>query len=468
MIPMSLQQVATAIGAPYQPRHGEIRVGRVTTDSRDTQPGDLFFAIPGERFDGHHFIAEAAAKGAVGCVYECGRLAPASEDPSIPRLFVPNVVEALGRLAAYYRREVMPVATRLIAVTGSNGKTTTKCMIDHILAGSLPGRASPRSFNNHIGLPLTLLSAGPSDRYLVVEIGTNSPGEVAALARIAWPDVAVITSIGEAHLEGLGDMCAIAAEKASLLDHLRPYGLALVNVDRPEILPHLDRARQARVMTFGFSSYADLRVHAVREAIDRTIFELDARCRVELPMPGSHHATNATAAFGVARWFAVDPAAIVERLRSFVPPDGRTTLVDMEGLTLIDDTYNANPASMAAALATLSKCAAGRRVMVMGDMLELGAQTATLHQQMVRSVFQRGIEVLVAVGPATIDAVGAMAGQAGDTQLILCANADAASDVLASLLKDGDTVWVKGSRLMQLDHIVSYLRKCGRTRAAVA
>lgn len=491
MIPMSLQQVAAAIGAAFQPRHARICVRRITTDSRETRPGDLFFAIPGKRFDGHHFIADAARKGAVACVtsrdIQVARTSAPSRDlqvaripaqaeacgsesdqPSIPRLFVPDVVKALGRLASYYRRHVMPVSTRVIAVTGSNGKTTTKCMIDHVLTAALTGRSAPRSFNNHIGLPLTLLSADAEDRYLIVEIGTNAPGEVESLAAITSPDVAVITSIGEAHIEGLGDIAAIAAEKASLLDHLRPHGLALVNGDRPEIRPHLERAKHARLMTFGFNPNSKLKVRAVQGTIDRTSFEFDGRLCVELQVPGVHHATNAAAAFGVARWFAIEPADIVARLKSFVPPEGRTTLIDVGGLTLIDDTYNANPASMAAAVETLAGSASGRRVMVMGDMLELGAESAVLHRRAVRSVFQAGIETLVAVGPAMIDAVRALAGEAGLTQLIMCVSADAASDVLASVLSPGDTVWIKGSRLMQLDRVVSYLRAHRRARAAVA
>jgi UDP-N-acetylmuramoyl-tripeptide--D-alanyl-D-alanine ligase len=468
MIPISLTEVAKAVGASAEPQHEEIRVRRVTTDSRDAGPGDLFIAIPGERFDGHHFIGDATGKGAVACLCERGRLASAADASSIPRLIVPNVIEALGRLAAHYRRHVMPVSTRVIAVTGSNGKTTTKGMIDHVLGASLTGRSSPKSFNNHIGLPLTLLSADRDDRYLVVEIGTNAPGEIASLAAIALPDVAVITSIGEAHLEGLGNVEAVAAEKASLLDHLRPHGLALVNADRREMRAHLDGVKHGRVMTFGFSAMASLKVRVAHATIDHTNFELDGRCHVDLPVPGAHHATNAAAAFGVARWFGLDPADIVERLETFVPPEGRTTVLDLGGPTVIDDTYNANPASMAAAVSTLEACATGRRVMVMGDMLELGARSGVLHRRVVRSVFRAGLEVLVAVGPNTIDAVRLLAGEAGATQLILCENADAASDMVASLMSPSDTVWIKGSRMMELDRVVSYLRAHRRVSVAVA
>jgi UDP-N-acetylmuramoyl-tripeptide--D-alanyl-D-alanine ligase len=476
---MSLQQVAAAIGASMRPQDGAVRVRRVTTDSRDVQPGDMFFAIVGERFDGHRFVEEAVSKGAVACVTSRDHQVPRESRPaeaprsvgnrtSAPRLVVPDTIEALGRLAAFYRREVMPISTQVIAVTGSNGKTTTKCMIDHVLGAAMPGRSSPRSFNNHVGLPLTILSTDADDRYLVVEIGTNAPGEVASLAAITSPDVAVITSIGEAHCEGLGDVAAIAAEKASLLDHLRPHGLVLVNVDRPEIRPHLDRPSHARLMTFGFDRHAGLRVSSANGTLEGSSFKLDSRFHVELRMPGMHHATNAAAVFGVARWFGLEPADIIAGLRSFTAPAGRTTLMNIGGVKLIDDTYNANPASMAAAIETLSGGASGRRVMVMGDMLELGADTAPLHRRVVGLAFDAGIEILVAVGPAMIDAVRVLAGEAGPTQLVMCANAEAASDILVSLLSEGDACWVKGSRLMQLDRVVSYVKAHWGVRAAVA
>jgi UDP-N-acetylmuramoyl-tripeptide--D-alanyl-D-alanine ligase len=454
MIPMALEDVAAAVGAAHTPPEGAVQVRRVTTDSRDVKPGDLFVAIRGERFDAHDFIGNAAAGGAVACICAADWLEAHGSTRGIPCLAVADTVVALGRLAAYYRRRVMRVSTVVVAVTGTNGKTTTKGMIDHVLSGSFSGRAAPGSYNNHIGVPLTLLSAGANDRYLVVEIGTNSPGEVAALAALASPDAAVVTSISEAHLQGLGGIDGVAAEKVSLLRYVRPNGLCVVNIDRPEVGPHLIGASRARLMTVGTNPAARLCVADARGDIRHTTFVLDGRYRVELPMPGMHHATNAAAAFAIGRWFGVAPEEIIERFRSFAPPDGRTRRIELAGVTVVDDTYNANPASMAAAVATLRRGAPGRRVLVMGDMLELGPDSASYHRETVRGVFEAAIDVLVTVGALTGEAARSVDDRCGTTRALCCADTTAACALLASTVQPGDTVWIKGSRAMAMDRIV--------------
>lgn len=471
MIPMSLADVATAAGATYESPRDVPLIRRVVTDSRQVESGDLFVAIPGEHVDGHEFIGEAASKGAVACLCNKGGIGwfgPDGPPCKMSYLVVEDTIQALGKLAGYYRRNVMHVATVVVAVTGTNGKTTTKCMIDHVLGDSFQGKAAPRSFNNHIGVPLTLLSVDTQDRYVVVEIGSNSPGEVASLAEITAPNAAVITSIGEAHLQGLGGVDGVAAEKASLLEYVDAHGLAVVNIDRPEIEGYVSAAACARVLTIGISPTAQLSVAGATGDIHGTSFELDGRYRVELPMPGMHHATNAAAAFAVARWFGVAPERIVERLRSYVPLEGRTRTLHANGVTLVDDSYNANPASMTAAIDTLRRAASGRRILVMGDMLELGSESAAFHKKMVRAVQNAGIDILIAVGPATSEAVRGTRCQEPRTQLILCDAADAASDELMTLIQHGDTVWVKGSRAMQLDRVVRRWQAESSAKAAVA
>ncbi|MGD2108940.1 MAG: UDP-N-acetylmuramoyl-tripeptide--D-alanyl-D-alanine ligase [Phycisphaerae bacterium] len=471
MIAMSLTDVANAVGATYEPHGSADRVTRVVTDSREVEAGDLFVAIAGDRADGHAFIAEAHAKGAVAALCTrpgLSRNLPGRSESAGRCLVVDDTVTALGRLASHYRQKVMHVATVVVGVTGTNGKTTTKCMIDHVLSGAFPGKAAPKSFNNHLGVPLTLLSADAEDRYLIVEIGTNSPGEVAALSEIAKPHAGVITSISEAHLQRLRGIDGVAKEKAALLQHIDPHGLAVVNIDRGEIEPYLATAACARAVTVGVSPSAQLSVAGATGDISGSSFKLNGRYDVQLPMPGMHHATNAAATFAVARWFGVAPERIIERLRSFAPPAGRTRTLVGGGTVLVDDSYNANPASMSSAVDTLRRASSTRRVFVMGDMLELGAESAAYHERTVRDVLNARIEVLIGVGPAMSRAIGDLGAESGDTECIRCGGADAASDELLSLIRRGDTIWVKGSRAMQLDRVVKRWQSSSVSKRMVA
>ena len=475
MIAMTLDDIAQATG-------GEIAkpcdascdpILRIATDSREVRPGDLFVAIRGDRLDGHEYIEAALDRGASGCV--CDRQwfdsLPAPAPPTGTRataclLVVDDTVEMLGRLAAHYRTNVMSPGTVVIAITGTNGKTTTKAMLDHLLAPWFPGRAAPRSFNNAIGVPLTILSADAEDRYLIIEIGSSSPGEVDALARIAAPNAAVITSIGEAHLEGLGDLAGVVREKASLLDHVRSDGLVVVNVDQSRMRDQVDRRTGPRVVTIGSGADASLLVSIVESDVRQTTLELEGRIRATVPMPGRHHASNAAAAFAVARWFGVPPQKIIEGLATFVPLEGRTRSIDLSGIQLIDDAYNANPTSMGAVVEGLAAISGRRRVFVMGDMLELGEAAPAFHTQIVESAFAAGIEVLVAVGSRSVQATERIARSSRRTRVITCDDASDAITKVAAEVRSGDVVWVKGSRGIGLDRVVADLM--GRYSAATA
>jgi UDP-N-acetylmuramoyl-tripeptide--D-alanyl-D-alanine ligase len=468
MISMRLKEVAAAIGATCAVAHESAVVRRISTDSRDIQPGDLFFAVRGPNHDAHKFVPQVGPKGAVAAV--CGRdgFAAFGRDVGIACLVVDDTTLALGRLAAHYRRAVMPVGTVVIAVTGSNGKTTTKCMIDHVLSGSFKGRASPKNYNNQYGLPLTLLSAESDDQYLVAEIGTSAPGEIDTLAAIASPEVGVVTSIAEAHLEGLRDIHGVADEKSALLPHIRLGGLAVVNIDRPEIKPFLTRVQRARLVTIGVDPSASLHVDDRRSTIRSSTFQLDGRFHVELPMPGAHHATNATAAFAVGRWFGLPCDEIIERLRTFVPPEGRTRVIESGGITIVDDAYNANPGSVGAAIEALLSAGAGRRVFVLGDMLELGAHTAGLHERIVAAAEKAGVDVLVGVGAAMTEAIARSASDCRRLEMLSCESADAACELVDSIIRPRDVVWIKGSRAVGLDRLVRHLESRWGPKAAVA
>jgi UDP-N-acetylmuramoyl-tripeptide--D-alanyl-D-alanine ligase len=464
MIAMKLSEIACAMGADLVGGsvHESIIVRRITTDSRNLQPGDLFVAIRGDRFDGHAYMSQAETGGAVACVSDSAGLRHAAsigQTVQGPVLVVEDTITALGDLAAHYRRKHIPVGMTIVAVTGSNGKTTTKEMLDHVLGGSLCGRASIKSYNNHIGVPLTLLSAEADDRYLIVEVGSNSPGEIEMLTEIVAPHVAVITSIGEAHLEGLGDLQSVAAEKTSIMDHVLEGGLAVVNVDRPEIRPFLEKYPTLRIFTVGQSPYAQLSVANASSSIEKTTFELEGRFQIELPMPGTHHATNAAAAFAVARWFGVAVEDIVSSLSTFSPPEGRTHRIEAGGVTVIDDAYNANPSSVLAAIDALTGGTTSRKVFVLGDMLELGGEASECHDRVVRAAMAAGVDVLVAVGKRTLKAATHLSPNIGRAMVVSCVDTDTAVELVDDIVTSGDTVWVKGSRAMQLDRVVSRLSR---------
>jgi UDP-N-acetylmuramoyl-tripeptide--D-alanyl-D-alanine ligase len=331
----------------------------------------------------------------------------------------------------------------------------------------MAGKASPRSFNNEIGVPLTLLAVDAEDRYLIAEIGTNAPGEVAALARIVEPDVGVITSIGEAHLEGLGSVAAVAKEKASLLSFVRDGGLAVVNIDREEILPRLDVGRRITLTTLGCTRRADVVARVVDASLHRTVVELNRQHRIELPLPGSHHATNVAAVVTVAQHLGVGTDVVVERLRSFSPQAGRADVAELGPVTLVDDAYNANPSSMAGAVETLTRVSSRRRVMIMGDMFELGDQSGAFHAAMIDRAFASGIELVVTVGRSFTRAA-ADRPRVGGRALYCFEDASLAAAATPALVRSGDCVWVKGSRAMGLECIVDRLRRDLAPQVAVA
>lgn len=457
MIEMSFSDVSRAVGTNVLDAGGDGTVRRVVIDSRVVAPGDLFVAVRGDRFDGHDFVAQSVARGAVACIVEAGRGAGAVS--GTPRWEVCDTVVTLGRLAAHFRRHVIPSTTTVVGVTGSNGKTTTKSMLHHVLSSAMPGRASPRSFNNAIGVPLTLLSCEPGDRYLIAEIGTNAPGEVGALAEMVAPDVGVITSVGEAHLEGLGTLAAIAAEKASLLRHVRTGGVGVVNVDEPELVRRLHVPDGVELVTVGRAASADVVVRSVSSSLTETVVAIDGQHRVTIGMPGDYHAGNVGIVVTVARHLGVNLARATEALRSFVPQTGRTQVIEHQGMIIVDDSYNANPSSMTAAIDALSGVPLRRRVMVMGDMWELGTQRHERHRVMVDRAVAGGIEVVVLVGPTFGEVAADDAARWTGSAPICFADAAVAGAALPMILRPGDCVWVKGSRAVGLDQTIDSLRQ---------
>ena len=507
MKPLTLQEVVAALAGTIDRPMPVGSVTRVSTDSRTMQAGDLFVAIRGRQFDGHDYVGQALTKGAMAAVVS-GDFAAAGPGPAgLPSgailIRVDDTAKALGRLARWYRRAVIDGSVTVVAVTGSNGKTTTKMMIAHVLSGRWKGRASIKSFNNAVGVPLTLLSTEPAEEFVVCEVGTNAPGEIAALARLVEPEVAVITGIAPVHLEGLGSLEGIAAEKLSLLNELRPEGCAVVNADSELLRWSMEHDRQfARIkkVTFGSWPQADLRLTGLRTRISnlkseisdlksqsRPVsapagandgpavvqeFTVNGRFVYRLNVPGRHNVLNAMAAIGVARWFGMTDAQIADRLASFELPPMRLDCRRIGSLTLIDDAYNANPASMAAAVDVLvSMPAGGRRVLVVGDMRELGAAAADLHRELAERIGRSGVDVVIAVGEHARMIRQTVKETSRDRiETHAYATTDLVRRRLVSLLRPGDTVLVKGSRAMALERLVEMIRQWavspGRPQAA--
>jgi UDP-N-acetylmuramoyl-tripeptide--D-alanyl-D-alanine ligase len=332
-------------------------------------------------------------------------------------------------------------------------------MVHAALATRMNGSAAPRSFNNHIGVPLVLLNATAKDRYVVVEAGTNAPGEIDALARIIQPDVSVITAIGLAHVEKLGSVEGIASEKAGLLRHLREGGLAIVNGDAPAIEPHLRIV--PRLLRFGRGEACDLRLSGCEAAAERVRFEVNGRRWFELPGAGAHNAMNALAAIAVGRHMKLDDEAIAEGLLGYEPPPMRLNarwIGDAAyGVRLINDAYNANPESMTAALESLESITApgSRAVAVLGDMAELGDRAPELHRALGRRLAESRLGLVVLIGRSSLYAAEVLSRSwPADRVRPIAAWTERTAEEVASLLRPGDTVLLKASRAAALERLI--------------
>lgn len=431
-----------------------IPVTGVSIDSRTLAVGEAFFAIRGYRLDGHGFVGEAAARGAACLVVHH---LPDEVPFHTPVVLVDDTTRALGRLAAFHRaRFPVPV----VAVTGSNGKTTTKEMVAAVLAGLGPVLKPEGSFNNQWGLPLTLLRLGPEHRAVALELGASRPGDIATLAGISRPTVGIVTTVSSAHTEFLGSAEGVQREKAALVEAIPPEGRAVLNADDPLVFAMAAGSR-APVLTFGETGAADVRsvgrAAATPEGLLVTIEAGGARRRVRLAFAGRHNVANALAAAAAGLAVGLDLEGIARGLEAARPVRGRCVWRSAGALSILDDTYNANPASVAAALETLREAAGGHRlVVVLGDMLELGALAEAAHREVGRAVAAAGAAEFVATGPLSGLAVAA-ARQAGLAESAHVESVEAVVGVLLKRLAPGDRVLVKGSRGMRMERVVDAL-----------
>ena len=445
---------------------GDWEATGISIDSRTVAPGDLFVALSAAR-DGHDFVADALARGAVAALVS---KVPDGVDPA-RLLIVPDVLDGLADLGRAARART---SAKVIAVTGSVGKTTVKEMLRVTLGAQGRTHAAEASFNNHWGVPVTLARMPADTEYAVIEIGMNAPGEIAPLARLAQPDVAVVTTVAPAHLEAFGVIEGIAHEKASIYDGLAPGGIALAHADieTAQILFDKAQAVGARLLSFGAAETADIRLTDLRASDGgssaRALIRGEALI-YRLPVPGAHNAMNGLIALAVCDALGADLAEAAMALAAWVPVSGRGTRerLDLGGagdlvIELIDDAFNANPASLAAGLdvlATIDPPPGGRRVAILGDMLELGADAPVLHAELADHPAMAKIDIVHTAGPLMEHLHNALA---APRRGLHAETAEALAHNVPRALRAGDVVLVKGSKGSRVSRVVDALRKLGQ------
>jgi UDP-N-acetylmuramoyl-tripeptide--D-alanyl-D-alanine ligase len=454
MLNLDLQKIAQVTNGRLTPASARVLVTGISTDSRSVRPGELFVPLRGEKFDGHDFLAQAVRRGAAACLSE-----EVIAGFPVPVIQVADTLHALGDLAAACRSGF---SGPVVAVTGSSGKTTSKEMLASILSKTAPGLKTEGNFNNLVGLPLTLFRLAPEHRWAVLEMGMSARGEIARLAEIALPDVGVITNIGPAHLATLHGLDGVARAKGELFAALRAGGTAVINAD-DERVAQLPVANGVRRLLYGFAENAEVRAEDVAVAGSTVSFRLvlpDGAWPVNLAVAGRHNIGNALAAAAAAVALMVPTEAILGGLESFRGGHGRMEVIELgNGAVLIEDTYNANPLSVRAALVALDEMGeSGRRFAVLGDMLELGAEAADLHRQIGAEAAQRCDFLFLLGEMAGETAAGArQQGMPAERVQIVASHVEAA-ERLRALLQSGDRLLVKGSRGMRMEKVGAALR----------
>jgi UDP-N-acetylmuramoyl-tripeptide--D-alanyl-D-alanine ligase len=445
----------------------------ISTDTRAISRGALFIALRGEKHDAHAYLDQAISGGAAMLLIDRAeafdRIRDLATTQNVAVILVPDTAAALLSLASAYRDHLAARGATFIAVGGSNGKTTTVRMLHAALSQSLRGTSSQKSFNNAIGVPITVLSAREDDQFVICEVGTNAPGELEPLSRTIRPDIVVLTSLGREHLEGLGSLEGVAREEAQLVRGLRPGGVLIAPCDEPGPLL-LTSVRDVltaennntRTITFGLSHPANLRVVTRSQSFAGITVTLADGLTFTLPTLGLHNATNAAAAIAVARTLKLPDQATIAGLARVQPPPMRLERhiihTRAASIRIINDAYNANPESMLAAIATMCEVQqqerAQRLVLVLGDMLELGDHTAAMHTEVVQAAAAAAPDLLALLGPHMARAAQETATQALTRETTTPADCDA----IAAALQPGDLVLLKGSRGTAVERVLTSLQ----------
>jgi UDP-N-acetylmuramoyl-tripeptide--D-alanyl-D-alanine ligase len=455
MNPLSLGQITKFATGSLAPGNAETTITRISTDSRTLQPGDLFVPLRGDNFDGHKFVQQAIERGAAGAMVE--EIWKGTTPASFALIRVADTLVGYQTLAANYRAS-LPL--KVIAITGSNGKTSTKDFVAATLARKFRITKTEGNFNNHVGLPQTMLAANLDDEIAVWEIGMNHPGEIAALAKLAAADVAIITNVGIAHIEFMGSREAIAAEKGSLAEAVGPSGTVILNADDP-FSEGIAKLTRARIVLAGIEN-GSVRASEVRQSANGsefTILEGAHRCRAQLPVPGVHMVQNAMLAIAAGRAFGLSLEECAAGLASTPLTKARLQITEINGIQFIDDSYNANPDSMKAALRTLIELDAdGRRVAVLGEMGELGEESERGHREVGETAAELNVDELIAVGPSGA-AIAHAAEKAGLENSKAVDSPEKAAELLGENAVPGDLILVKGSRTARMERVLEAFAK---------
>jgi UDP-N-acetylmuramoyl-tripeptide--D-alanyl-D-alanine ligase len=452
---LSIFQIAEFASASVSGGDGNVSIDKISTDSRTLKRGELFVALRGENFDGHKFVEAAVKTGAAGAIVDLGWKGKVPDNFTVIR--VEDTLQAYQTVAANYRKS-LPL--RVLAITGSNGKTSTKDFAAAVLGRRFRVTKTQGNFNNHVGLPRTMLEATSQDEVAVWEIGMNHPGEVAALAKIAAPNAAVITNIGIAHIEFMGSREAIAAEKGALAEAIGPQGSIILNADDP-FSKNIAARTHAKVI-FAGTTAGTIRAGEITQSAhgsDFTILEGAHRCRAQLPVPGLHMVQNAMLAVAAGRVFGLSLEEAAAGLVAAPLAKARLQIRQIGGVQFIDDSYNANPDSMKAALRTLVELDAdGKRIAVLGEMRELGKESARGHREVGETAAELGVDQLIAIGDMGA-AIAEAAQQAGLEKTAAVGSISEAAEMLTEITAPGDLVLIKGSRAARTERVLEEFAK---------
>jgi UDP-N-acetylmuramoyl-tripeptide--D-alanyl-D-alanine ligase len=454
MNPLPISQIAKFAGASLSSGDGSVVIDKIRTDSRTLKRGELFVALRGENFDGHNFVEAVGKAGAAGAIVEL------NWKGELPKTFAliraEDTLQAYQELAANYRKSL---SLKVVAITGSNGKTSTKDFAAAVLGRRFRVTKTEGNFNNHVGLPRTILEATSRDDVAVWEIGMNHPGEVAALARLAMPDVGIITNIGVAHIEFMGSREAIAAEKGALAEAVDAQGTVILNAD--DLFTNSIAARtRAKVLLAGTTA-GTIRASEISQSesgTDFTILEGAHRCRAQLPVPGLHMVQNALLAVAAGRVFDLSLEDCAAGLGAAPLTKARLQIKEIQGVHFLDDSYNANPDSMKAALHTLVELdVEGKRIAVLGEMRELGSESGHGHREVGETAAALKVDHLITIGNVAAE-IAEAAEQAGLEKSVAVRSTSEAAELLSEIAAPGDLVLIKGSRAARTEEVIEQFR----------